>query len=143
MKNKDKIRYLSQYKALEKEIIENENRYAALRARLTSPSLPVLSDMPKGSGRVIHDSMAENICELDELEEIVREQNSGLIEMQKEIHKAINSLKDSSHRRIMTKRYIDGLSWEEVCVSVNYSWKHTHRLHSQALSMVELKHDTK
>ncbi|MBQ3065357.1 MAG: hypothetical protein IJC98_03875 [Clostridia bacterium] len=30
-------------------------------------------------------------------------------------------------------RYIDGLSWENVCEKMNYSWRQTHRIHSAML----------
>jgi hypothetical protein len=34
----------------------------------------------------------------------------------------------------MRHRYIDGKSWEEVCVAISYSWRQTHNLHDQALN---------
>ena len=55
---------------------------------------------------------------------------------EKEIEKFIDSLEDSRERVIMRYRYISGLEWEEVCVKAHYSWKHTHRLHSDALNKI-------
>ena len=57
---------------------------------------------------------------------------------EKEIEKVIDSLKDARERTVMRYRYISGLKWEEVCVRAHYSWKHTHRLHSNALKKINL-----
>jgi hypothetical protein len=35
--------------------------------------------------------------------------------------------------------YIDGLTWEKVCVDINYSWRQTHRLHSEALKKIKIQ----
>lgn len=53
---------------------------------------------------------------------------------EKEIEKAIDSLKDARERTVMRYRYISGLKWEEVCVRAHYSWRQTHYLHSSALN---------
>lgn len=37
-------------------------------------------------------------------------------------------------RLLIRSKYIEGRSWEEVCCIINYSWAHTHRLHSRILS---------
>ncbi|MBO5917248.1 MAG: sigma-70 family RNA polymerase sigma factor, partial [Oscillospiraceae bacterium] len=36
-------------------------------------------------------------------------------------------------RKLMRHRYIEGLSWEEVCVAMCYSWRQTHNIHGAAL----------
>jgi DNA-directed RNA polymerase specialized sigma24 family protein len=138
MTNKEKIKYLRQYRSLTREIIENENRYAELTTRLIYPKLPKLSDMPKGS-RLTHDPMADGVCQLTELESILIKQQDKLINTQKEIQQAIEGLEDSLHRRLVRLYYIDGLTWEKVCVDINYSWRQTHRLHSEALKKIKIQ----
>lgn len=47
---------------------------------------------------------------------------------------------DSRARTLMRHRYIEGMSWEEVCVAIGYSWRQTHNIHSQALDrLLELQ----
>jgi hypothetical protein len=33
----------------------------------------------------------------------------------------------------MRHRYLEGLTWEKVCVEMNYSWRQTHNIHARAL----------
>lgn len=40
---------------------------------------------------------------------------------------------------VLFARYINLLSWEEVCCKVGYSWRQTHRYHRRALAIVEKK----
>ena len=40
-------------------------------------------------------------------------------------------------------RYLELKRWEEICVEMNYSWKHIHRIHSDALMLLAKKDDTK
>ena len=61
-----------------------------------------------------------------------------ILSEEKEIEKVIDSLKDARERTVMRYRYISGLKWEEVCVKAHYSWKHTHRLHSEALRKINI-----
>lgn len=34
---------------------------------------------------------------------------------------------------LMRLRYIDNMKWEQICVEMNYEWRHIHRMHSEAL----------
>lgn len=40
---------------------------------------------------------------------------------------------------ILYEKYINLLTWEEVCCKVGYSWSQTHRYHRRALAIVEDK----
>ena len=40
---------------------------------------------------------------------------------------------------ILYEKYINLLTWEEVCCKVDYSWSQTHRYHRRALAIVEEK----
>lgn len=48
------------------------------------------------------------------------------------IEQAIETL-EPTERMLMRYRYIEGLTWEEVAVAINYSWRQTHNLHGRAL----------
>ena len=61
-----------------------------------------------------------------------------ILNEEKEIETVIDKLKDSRERTIMRYRYISGLEWEEVCVKSHYSWRQTHRLHSDALRKINM-----
>lgn len=61
-----------------------------------------------------------------------------ILDEEKDIEKVIDALEDSRERTIMRYRYISGLKWEEVCVKAHYSWRQTHRLHSDALRKINM-----
>ena len=135
--NRQKIDYLKQYKQLEKEIIENEQRYLELKTKLQSPGISKITDMPTGS-RNNNDTLCDGMSEIIEIEKLMSKQQKKLYAIRNNIQSSINTLPDSLHRRIMNARYIDGQSWEQVCITVSYSWTNTHREHSKALKEINL-----
>jgi DNA-directed RNA polymerase specialized sigma subunit len=135
MTNKEKVACLKQYKILEKEIVENENRYAVLHSRLTSPSISKITDMPRG-GSPNKDKICDGIAQLEEL---MHDRLYRLVGLQKDIETAIDNLSDSNHRRIMSARYVDGKSFEKIAADMCYSWQHIHRIHSEALAVIKIK----
>ena len=40
---------------------------------------------------------------------------------------------EPTERKLARFRYIDGLTWEEVCDVMAYSWRQTHRIHGRML----------
>lgn len=62
----------------------------------------------------------------------VAELNRALIE----IEDAIASL-DPIERTLIRLYYVDGLTWEQVCVAIHYEWAQTHRIHAKALAKLK------
>lgn len=42
-----------------------------------------------------------------------------------------------TYYRILTMRYVEGESWEQIAVDIGYTWRHTIRLHGEALKRME------
>ena len=40
-------------------------------------------------------------------------------------------------RAILRRYYIQGMTWEEVCVAEHYSWRQVHRIHARALERLK------
>jgi DNA-directed RNA polymerase specialized sigma subunit len=38
---------------------------------------------------------------------------------------------------VLTRRYVNGEIWEDICESMFYSWSYIHKLHKKALQMVQ------
>jgi RNA polymerase sigma factor (sigma-70 family) len=53
-----------------------------------------------------------------------------------EIEDAIEVL-EPRERTLIRLHYAQGLTWEEVCVAMNYSWRQIHRIHAKALALLE------
>ena len=74
---------------------------------------------------------------LAELEEKIDRRIDQLVAVKQEIMDAIAQVEDSRYRTLLTERYMEFKTWEQIAVDMNYSWKQIHRLHSQALKALE------
>jgi hypothetical protein len=43
-------------------------------------------------------------------------------------------------RLLMRHRYMNGLTWEKVCVAINYGWTATHEMHGRILDKLVAKY---
>ena len=86
--------------------------------------------MPRGSGK--SDPILSVVSQHLALQQRYKFQLVKLAAAQALIEDMIESL-EPSERKLMRCRYIDGLTWEEVCVAVGYSWRQTHNIHSRIL----------
>ena len=118
---------LEEAKGLEFEI---QQMYQTLKSPIITGMPAVHSPDTDKLGNVLWKIQEKEIKYLAKLDVILNEE--------KDIEKVIDTLKDIRERTIMRYRYISGLKWEEVCVKAHYSWKHTHRLHSEALRKINL-----
>lgn len=120
---KQRLRRYTSLKAERQQLLEQYNA-------LTDPRGASLDGMPKGPGAgdplagIATKRQALANRYLAKLEEMAAEQSA--------IEDMIEGLEPTT-RRIMRHKYIEDLTWEEVCVAVNYSWRQTHNLHDQAL----------
>ena len=133
--NELKIRYLSRYRRMSKRIdrlLEEQSRWREMALKIT----PVLSQTPGGgeSGSPIERPM-DKVLEIDA--EINREIDE-LQTVRQGIRAALNQLEDENLKLLMEYRYIDGLTWEQIAVKMNYSYMQICRLHGKALRTIML-----
>lgn len=132
---KQKIRYLSRYRRLNQRIdrlLEEQSRWREKAMRIT----PVLSPVPGGGG-----SGSPIERPMDKVLEIDVEINREIDELQivrQEIRAALNQLEDENLKLLMEYRYIDGLTWEQIAVKMNYCWRQVCRKHGQALTQITM-----
>lgn len=121
---------LWKYQALKSEQEQLLQRLADIEATLYHPKIQRLTGMPSApsEGNAMEDMAAQHV----ELQQRYQEQLERLAAEQLAIEKTIEALEPTA-RMLMRYRYLDGLTWEEVCVKLTYSWRQTHRLHARAL----------
>ena len=124
-------RKLHNYNNVRWECKQVADRLAELETTATSPRVQALDGMPHGTGG--GDAMTGIVAELVKLQEKYKDKLHQLNATLFEVEDMIDRLGDPVERRLMRCRYIDGLTWEEVCVEMNYSWRQTHRIHGTAL----------
>ena len=57
------------------------------------------------------------------------------IKVKQEVFDFIDNI-DGVEGEVLKYRYVDLLTWEEICIRVHYSWRQTHRIHRRALAIV-------
>jgi len=127
--------YLKQAFTIDKLIKAKEIRIKDLRDKMAYVS-PVLSH-DKVQSSTHHDSMSEYVSLITELEAECQRDIVRLISVQKEIEALINQLECVVMRLIMYYRYVVLIDWDDIPSHVNYSHRHTHRLHGKALHVLK------
>lgn len=125
---------LRNYQKLKHEQQQIQDQLTKVEAVLYYPKNQQLTGMPSApaEGNPQEDLAIHHI----ELLEKYKAKMAELAAEQLAIEKAIDTL-DPTARMLLRYRYLDGLPWEEVCVKINYSWNHTHRLHGAALQKLK------
>lgn len=107
---------------------------AELENTLYSPKSQRLDGMPRGSsgGSVVESAAIKHADLMANYRQKAAELSAALAE----IEDAIEVL-EPRERTLIRLHYAQGLTWEEVCVAMNYSWRQIHRIHAKALAALE------
>lgn len=128
---KDELKkFLHSYKDLESERRQIAAELEKVEALMASPKAQNLTGMPRTPG--VSDPVFNMVDVHVTLVERYQAQLRRLAAAQTAIETLIEGLEPLT-RQLMRYRYIDGLRWEEVCVAIGYSWRHTHNIHAKAL----------
>ena len=133
--NQKKIEYLSRYQKLGKRIEQLCAERATWLSRACKTT-QTISDMPKAKNGAQGDS--GEVAQYIEIGEEITRELRELRCLRREIRTVIAALEDDTLQALMLYRYIDGMTFEEIAVKMNYSYVHVCRLHGQALSKIML-----
>lgn len=128
---KDELKkQLHKYRDLKAEHRQITMELERVEAFMTGPKGTNWDGMPRGSsgGDPILSVVAHHIS----LQERYKAKLAELAAAQAHIEDLIESL-EPMERKLFRHRYIEGLTWEEVCVAIGYSWRQTHNIHGAAL----------
>lgn len=93
-----------------------------------------MDGMPR-SGKV-SDPTGQQAIEHTRVMDLYMQKAAELDKALLEIEAAIECL-GPRERTLIRLYYVDGLTWEEVCVAMTYSWRQVHRIHAQALEQLK------
>lgn len=122
---------LKEYRSIKLERDRLVDMIKELEAVLYSPRSQRLDGMPRGGsspGSMVEDTVIKHTELLDRYHQKARDLSKALVE----IEEAIEVL-EPRERTLIRLHYAEGLTWEEVCVVMNYSWRQVHRIHAKAL----------
>lgn len=125
---------LKEYIETKREIKIIEEKIEFLKEKKTSIKSMIIDDMPKPEPE--QDRLGELLGEIEELIDIYNKKQDKLFKQQIKIEKCIDKLEDSIDRNILRLKYIDGYTWERICVELNYSWNGIHKKHRKILEKI-------
>ena len=128
---KDELKkQLHSYRDLDAERRQIELELERVEAFMTAPKGTNWDGMPRGGSG--GDPILSVVTHHIHLQERYQAKLAELAAAQAQIEELIESL-EPMERKLFRHRYIEGLTWEEVCVAIGYSWRQTHNIHSRIL----------
>lgn len=106
---------LSQLYWLNREIEEQQRRLQELESLATSCTSPI-TGMPKSKG--IIDKLSEYVAEIADLKWLIDLNLQKCFFELNRLNRFINTVEDSEMRLILSLRYINGLSWQQIAYSI-------------------------
>lgn len=138
MKQQNPKYYLREVRRLDNLVdakIEQINNLKSLMTQI-SPSV----DSERVQTSKTNDKMAAGIAKIVDLETELNQEVVKLVELKRKIIKEIDSVPNEDHRLILTLRYLNYKTWEQIAVEMNYSYRNIHYLHKDALIEFESLH---
>ena len=135
MTNAEKKAILLEYQAIEcriNRLLDEKQRWMEKATMIT----PTISDMPKGSGT---DKIQNAVCRIADIEADINREIDRQIDLRERIKTAICAIPDGRLRDLMKYRYIDGLTWEQIAVTMRLDYRWVLRLHERALSELTIE----
>ena len=133
--NKLKMQYLMRYldsKRRAKAILDEIRNLEDLATKVTV----TFNDMPGGGGA--DDQLGAIVSHIIDLKADMVTQAKTMKAEQQIVQAVIDAVDDPDQRHLLRLRYINGYKWERVAVEMNYSFRHTLRIHGAALSAVRI-----
>jgi DNA-directed RNA polymerase specialized sigma24 family protein len=114
---------------LESKLIELDTAATKITTQLKSKH-----DAIMGKGNT-SDKVGNAVAEMESVRDKLIEQVKESYDVLAQIEDAIEGL-PAREGYLIRARYIDLLTWEQICVDMKYSWKQIHRIHSKALQQL-------
>lgn len=122
---------LQSYTKVRRECGHLAEQLTRIESAMLSPKIQALDGMPHGSGG--GDPLADVVSAHLEVVEKYKQKLRELWQRMAAVEAIIEGLDDPTERTLARLRYIDGFTWEEICVKMTYSWPQVHRIHGRML----------
>lgn len=132
--NEQKKKYLREYRRHGCRVKRIEAELAEIRSMKTSISVNC-DGMPHGNS--VSD-LSDYAAQLSDLEEKLYREGIEQVQIYKDISWRINQIEDENERDVLFYRYIKGMSWWEIAVTMNCSERWVYELHGRALKNLKI-----
>jgi DNA-directed RNA polymerase specialized sigma24 family protein len=124
--------FLRRYKSLCGRVDALQRAIDEALARATNTGI-TLKEIKVLSSPAEHDPMARDVCNAVDACEILYRYKAEAETALREILAAINSLKDERQKELLTRRYITGEGFPEICEAMHYERTQVFVIHGRAL----------
>ena len=124
--------FLRRYRSLSGRIDALQAAISQAMERATNISVS-LKEIKVLSSPAEHDPMAKDVCTAVDACEILYRYKAEAETALREILEAVDSLKDERQKEILTMRYIQGSSFEDIMDRVGYERTQTYVIHGRGL----------
>ena len=115
------------------ELIDSDahelERLRDLAGRISSPNFGERVQ----SSRNLDAPFVKYLGDIMEMEEKIQKELCRLVVLKKQILTALESVSDREERLLLTYRYLNNESWEQIAVDLSESMSTVHRIHASAL----------
>jgi hypothetical protein len=134
--NEEKKDYLKSYKKTRNRLNALELQLMQIKIDMCNVKASQGDGMPRAKGGTT--DLSRYIEQVANLEEWIDDKRNELIDKQSKITEAINSLDDDDECTVMTEKYLNGKTWEQVAEDNGFAWMTMHRIHGRALKKINL-----
>ena len=138
MDNQEKIAWLKRYTYLDREISRKVVELGTWRNRLLNPNMTARPKEVVVQGGQTADP-TQIVDRLVDLEAEINAEITQLIEIKRDIERAVDTVEDHRLQLLLRYRYLDGMTWEHVAVAMDVTWQHIHKLHVLALKNLKMR----
>lgn len=134
MENKiDIVKKLKELQVLRMNINYLVDKYKELKSKSTGIKSPDYSQIPAGSHVSNIDNMMDiNLIQQEEITNKIRDTRNKIDEIEQEVSEYIERL-EPKEQVLIRLHYIEGETLEYICGVIQYSFRHTFRIHKKAL----------
>lgn len=127
--------YLQQYRDAVRRAAAAQDHLDELRSMATR-----ITPNYGGEGGGTHqtgDKLGDAVARIMDAESRVSDEIEMLEATEREVIKTINGVQDGTLSKLLYERYINGKTWEQIAVMMNYTYRRVTQLHGKALNAVK------
>ena len=126
--------FLQQVELFDNHINNKLEELDRLKALTTKITTSLKQDVVSSSGS--QDKLGDAIAKIVDLEAEINEAVDTFIERKKAVSSIIEKVNNPDQANVLSKRYLLYERWEQIAMEMNFTYRHTTRIHGEALQTV-------
>lgn len=124
--------YLGRLRSLELRLLSSANEIENLTNIATHITSAINSDGIHTTGTT-SDKLGDCVAKIVDLQHEIDADMRNLEEVRKEIIDSLDNVSNGKHRELLRMRYVSHMTFEEIAVAMDMSWRWIIKLHGRAL----------